>query len=49
MPNCQAIDHLVTPFVDGELPDAERRRVEEHLRACPPCHSRVAPNAPSTS
>jgi anti-sigma factor RsiW len=42
MPNCQAIDHLVTPFVDGELPDAERRRVEEHLRACPPCHSRVA-------
>ena len=42
MPNCQFIDPLVTPFVDGELPDAERRVVDEHLRACPPCHSRVA-------
>jgi anti-sigma factor RsiW len=42
MPNCYKIDPLVTPFIDGELPDADRRAVEEHLRACPPCHSRVA-------
>jgi anti-sigma factor RsiW len=41
MPNCQTIDPLVTPFVDGEIADADRRVVEEHLRACPPCHSRV--------
>jgi anti-sigma factor RsiW len=41
MPNCQAIDSLVTPFVDGQLPEEERRRVEAHLRLCPPCHSRV--------
>jgi anti-sigma factor RsiW len=42
MPNCQAIDQLVTPFIDGQLPDEDRRRVEAHLRLCPPCHSRVA-------
>src|SRR5476649_746079 len=42
MPNCQTIDPLITPFVDGELPVADRRGVEAHLRACPPCHSRVA-------
>jgi anti-sigma factor RsiW len=41
MPNCQIIDPLVTPFIDGELPAADRRLVEDHLRACPPCHSRV--------
>ena len=41
MPNCQIIDPLVTPFVDGEIADADRRVVEEHLRVCPPCHSRV--------
>ena len=39
---CDRIDPLVTPFIDGELPDADRRAVETHLRACPPCHSRVA-------
>jgi anti-sigma factor RsiW len=42
MHNCQSLDPLVTPFVDGQLPDADRRAVEDHLRACPPCHSRVA-------
>src|SRR5436190_9099005 len=39
---CDRIDPLVTPFIDGELPESDRRAVEEHLRACPPCHSRVA-------
>ena len=42
MPNCQSIASLVTPFVDGDLAGRERRAVEEHLRVCPPCHSRVA-------
>ncbi|HJZ70376.1 MAG TPA: zf-HC2 domain-containing protein [Vicinamibacterales bacterium] len=42
MHNCDALDSLVTPFIDGELPDPDRRAVEEHLRACPPCHSRVS-------
>ncbi len=42
MPNCHSIDPLVTPFVDGELPEADRRLVDDHLRVCAPCHSRVA-------
>src|SRR5437868_2127892 len=40
--SCDRIDPLVTPFVDGDLPEPDRRAVEEHLRRCPPCHSRVA-------
>jgi anti-sigma factor RsiW len=42
MPNCHLIDPLVTPFIDGALPEADRRSVEHHLSVCPPCHSRVA-------
>jgi anti-sigma factor (TIGR02949 family) len=42
MPNCQSIDPLVTPYVDGELPGGDAAAIEQHLRACPPCHSRVA-------
>ena len=38
---CDRIDPLVTPFIDGSLPDTERRAVAEHLRVCSPCHSRV--------
>jgi anti-sigma factor RsiW len=41
MPNCQIIDPLVTPYVDGQLSDADRRRVDDHLRVCSPCHSRI--------
>ena len=42
MINCHTIDAFVTPFVDGELPDEDRRAIDAHLRACPPCCSRVA-------
>src|SRR5881409_2770404 len=41
MADCQRIDALVTPFIDGQLPGDDRRAVEEHLRVCAPCHSRV--------
>jgi anti-sigma factor RsiW len=41
MLNCQSLDPLVTPFIDGELPDADRLAVAAHLSHCPPCHSRV--------
>ncbi len=42
MLNCETIDPLVTPYVDGQLAAGDRVAVDEHLRACPPCHSRVA-------
>src|SRR4051794_13124430 len=42
MRSCDALDPLVTPYVDGELPDDDRQAVEAHLRACAPCHSRVS-------
>ena len=42
MADCQHIDQFLTPYVDRELPDADRCLVDEHLRVCAPCHSRVA-------
>src|SRR4051812_10367196 len=42
MHSCEAIDPLVTPYVDGELPPSDRETVSSHLRLCAPCHSRVA-------
>src|SRR5262245_13776355 len=41
MPNCTQIDPLVTPYIDGELPAADRDLVADHVRVCAPCHSRV--------
>lgn len=41
MPNCSSIEPLVTPYVDGELGEPERRTLEQHLDRCPPCRSRV--------
>ena len=42
MSDCSSIDPLITPYVDGDIGAAERQRVDAHVRACPPCHSRVA-------
>ena len=42
MLNCQSLDPFVTPYVDGEVAGADRTAVEEHLRVCATCHSRVA-------
>jgi anti-sigma factor RsiW len=41
MHSCQDLDPLVTPYIDGALADDDRRAVEAHLHACPPCHSRI--------
>ena len=42
MSECGRFDALVTPYVDGALGADERTAVEQHLRACPPCRSRVS-------
>lgn len=42
MPECSRIDSLVTPFVDGELPEPDQQTVQQHLTACPPCRAKVA-------
>ena len=42
MPDCSRIDALVTPFVDGELPQAEQQAIAGHIAACPPCCAKVA-------
>jgi anti-sigma factor RsiW len=42
MSSCSSIDPLVTPYVDGELGDAERALVDQHARACPRCRTRLA-------
>jgi len=42
MARCDDIDRSVTPYLDGELGEAERRIVDTHLEACPPCARRVA-------
>src|SRR5437660_546575 len=42
MPNCWSIDPLITPYVDGELPAADRQNIEQHMRRCAPCRARIA-------
>jgi anti-sigma factor RsiW len=42
MSDCSSIDPLITPYIDGDIGAAERQRVDAHVRACAPCHSRVA-------
>src|SRR6266852_805196 len=42
MPNCWSIDPLITPYVDGELPAADRQTIEQHMRRCAPCRARIA-------
>ncbi|HEX4348582.1 MAG TPA: zf-HC2 domain-containing protein [Vicinamibacterales bacterium] len=41
MPKCSYIDSLVTPYVDGELPPADRTAVDQHMDKCPPCRGRL--------
>jgi anti-sigma factor RsiW len=41
MPSCSSIDALVTPYIDGEIPATDRQLVDEHIRVCAACRSRV--------
>ena len=40
--SCPAVDPLVTPYIDGELPPADAVAVDEHAAVCPPCRARIA-------
>lgn len=35
--NCQELEALLNPYLDGELDPAQRRDVEQHLPGCPGC------------
>jgi anti-sigma factor RsiW len=39
MDECRRIGERLTPYVDEALPQAERKDVERHLNACPPCRT----------
>jgi anti-sigma factor RsiW len=34
---CRELVEVVTDYLDGTLPDEDRRRLEEHLAECPYC------------
>jgi anti-sigma factor RsiW len=42
MANCRDLEPQLTAYVDGEVDEAERHRLETHLQRCGPCRSRVA-------
>jgi anti-sigma factor RsiW len=37
--SCQELVELVTDYLDGALPDAERARFEDHLAICEGCRT----------
>jgi anti-sigma factor (TIGR02949 family) len=39
--NCELALKLLLEFIDRELPDAERESMEQHLRTCRSCFSRM--------
>jgi len=41
MTDCERIDSLVTPYVDGDISQANAVVVDRHLERCPRCCSRV--------
>jgi anti-sigma factor RsiW len=34
---CRELVELVTDYLEGMLPESDRRRFDEHLRTCPGC------------
>lgn len=39
--NCWRVQNLIAPFLDGELPEAERSSIDEHLAECADCRDLV--------
>lgn len=42
MSGCEDIRELLSARIDGELSDAESRKLDEHLDACPACRQELA-------
>ena len=36
---CKEVVEIVTDYLEGKLPAAERVRLEDHLRGCPGCRT----------
>ena len=45
MSSCNAVDALMTLYIDGEASDMERRAVDAHLSSCATCRARAAGHA----
>jgi anti-sigma factor RsiW len=39
---CRELVELVTEYLEGALPDDDRRRLEAHLAECPYCEEYIA-------
>jgi anti-sigma factor RsiW len=37
MMTCRDLVELLIDYLDGDLPEERRRRIELHLQMCPPC------------
>jgi len=42
---CVDLDSVVYPYLDGELEEADRKDLEDHLGSCPTCAARVGTEA----
>jgi anti-sigma factor (TIGR02949 family) len=42
MLSCEDVDRRLTAYLDAEVDGVERRGIEQHLTACPPCSRRAA-------
>lgn len=40
--SCKELVELITDYVEGALPSAERARFEEHFKVCPGCQTYLA-------
>src|SRR5439155_14415178 len=40
--DCAAVDERLLDYLYDELPEAEEKRIEEHLAGCPRCRAEVA-------
>ena len=39
--SCQELVELVTEYLEGALPEADRRRLEEHISGCDGCRDYI--------